>query len=79
VITAQLMECGARLNEWRRSAARSGADTTLRFVCSWYEGLDLDALVTMRGGAPTNIDPVLTVSAVIELTKLPTMLLPAPL
>jgi hypothetical protein len=54
------MECGTRLNEWRRSAARSGADTALRFVCSWYEGLDLDALATLRSGAPTDTDPALT-------------------
>ncbi|KAM0874320.1 hypothetical protein ACQ4PT_037516 [Festuca glaucescens] len=59
-IAARLMECGARLNEWRRSAARSGADTALRFACSWHEGLDLDALATLHGGAPTDTDLVLT-------------------
>ncbi|KAK1660578.1 hypothetical protein QYE76_048737 [Lolium multiflorum] len=59
-IGARLMECGALPNEWRRSAARSGANTALRFVCSWYEGLDLDALATLRDGAPTDTDPVLT-------------------
>jgi hypothetical protein len=26
-------------------------------VCSWYEGLDLDALHNMRDNAPTNTDP----------------------
>jgi hypothetical protein len=29
----------------------------LRFACSWYEGLDLDALHNMRDDAPTNKDP----------------------
>jgi hypothetical protein len=55
----RLKECGARLNEWQRSAARSGADTALRFVCSWYEGINLDALETLRSGAPTDTDPAL--------------------
>jgi hypothetical protein len=57
---ARLNECGARLHEWRCSAARSGADTALRFVCSWYEELDLDALETLIFGVPTNTDPTLT-------------------
>ncbi|KAM0895907.1 hypothetical protein ACQ4PT_023559 [Festuca glaucescens] len=59
VIASRLMESSARLNEWRRSAARSGADTALRFVYSWYEGIDLDALETLRSGAPTDTDPAL--------------------
>jgi hypothetical protein len=50
----------ALLSEWRRSASPAGADTALRFVCSWYEGLDLDTLATMRGDAPTDTDPILT-------------------
>jgi cell division septation protein DedD len=29
----------------------------LLFACSWYDGLDLDALHSMRGDAPTNTDP----------------------
>jgi hypothetical protein len=32
----------------------------LRFVCSWYEDLDLDALETLRLDAPTDTDPILT-------------------
>ena len=31
----------------------------LKFVCSWYEGVDLDALASLRLGAPTETDPVL--------------------
>jgi hypothetical protein len=60
VICAWLDECGTRLHEWQRSAARSGADTALRFVCSWYEDLELDALAMLRLGAPTDTDPTLT-------------------
>jgi hypothetical protein len=59
-IGARVKEFGVWLHEWRRSATRSGADTALRFVCSWYEDLDLDALATLRFGAPTDIDPALT-------------------
>jgi hypothetical protein len=59
-ICARLEDCGARLHEWQCSAACSGADTALRFVCSWYEDLDLDALATLWFGAPTDTDPTLT-------------------
>ena len=59
VIASRLMGSSARLNEWRHSAARSGADTALRFICSWYEGIDLDALETLRSSAPTDTDPAL--------------------
>ncbi|KAM0853425.1 hypothetical protein ACQ4PT_051078 [Festuca glaucescens] len=55
-----LLETGKRLSEWRHSAARAGADTALRFACSWYEDLDLDALHSMRGDAPTDTDPART-------------------
>jgi hypothetical protein len=34
-------------------------DTELKFACSWYEGIDLDALTTLQSGAPTMTDPVL--------------------
>jgi hypothetical protein len=59
-LASRLLESGKRLSEWRRSASRAGADTALRFVCSWYEGLDLDTLTTMRGDAPTDTDLILT-------------------
>jgi hypothetical protein len=55
-IADRLLESGKR-HEWQRSAARAGADTALRFVCSWYEALDLDTLHSMRGDAPTDTDP----------------------
>jgi hypothetical protein len=31
----------------------------LKFVCSWYKTLDLDALATLRDGSKTLVDPVL--------------------
>jgi hypothetical protein len=58
LIAERLQEAGRRLSEWRRSAARAGADMASRFACSWYDNLDLDALHSMRDDAPTNKDPV---------------------
>jgi hypothetical protein len=52
-----LHETSWQLSKWRHSSARVGADIALRFACSWYEGLDLDALHSMREDAPTNKDP----------------------
>jgi hypothetical protein len=49
-----------RFREWKCSAARAGADAALRVACSWYEELDLDALHSLRGDAPTDTDPTLT-------------------
>lgn len=57
LIAERIQEAGRRLSEWRHSATRAGADTALHFACSWYEGLDLDALQSMRGNAPTDTDP----------------------
>jgi hypothetical protein len=53
----RLLDVGKRLSEWRHSAARDGADTALRFVCSRYESLDLESLHSMRADAPTDTDP----------------------
>ncbi|KAK1631593.1 hypothetical protein QYE76_005908 [Lolium multiflorum] len=74
-IASQLLESGKRLSEWRRSASRAGADTTLQFVCSWYEDLDLDTLTTIRGDAPTNTQSRLP-SAVTGLIAL--LIMPPP-
>jgi hypothetical protein len=57
IVERLLQESSFRLSEWRHSSARAGADIALRFVCSWYEGLDLNALHNMRDDAPTNKDP----------------------
>ena len=60
LLAEKLQDAGRRLSEWRHSAARAGADAALRFACSWYEELDLDALHSMRGDAPTDTVPELT-------------------
>jgi len=52
-----LMTSGERINEWRESAARVGADEALSFVLSWYEGIKLEALQTMRTGSKWTTDP----------------------
>ena len=54
-----LMASEDRINEWRESAARVGADEALSFVLSWYEGIKLDALQTMRLGSKWTTDPYL--------------------
>jgi hypothetical protein len=54
-----LMESEDRLNEWRESAARAGADEALSFVLSWYEGIKLEALQSMRTGSKWTTDPEL--------------------
>ena len=46
-----------RINEWRESAARVGADEALSFILSWYEGIKLEALQTMRTGSKWTTDP----------------------
>jgi hypothetical protein len=56
-LSERLLGAGKRLSEWRSSAARAEADTALRFVCSWYESLDLESLDSMRVDAPSDKDP----------------------
>jgi predicted membrane-bound mannosyltransferase len=60
LLSDRLRDAGKRFREWRCSSARAGADAALRTVCSWYEDLDLDALHSLRGDAPTDTDPALT-------------------
>ncbi|KAK1683551.1 hypothetical protein QYE76_044399 [Lolium multiflorum] len=60
LISERLKGAGRRIREWQCSAARAGADSALRVACSWYPELDLDALLGVREGAPTDLDPVLT-------------------
>jgi hypothetical protein len=60
LICDRLKGAGRRIREWQCSAARAGADSALRVACSWYPELDLDALTSVREGAPTDLDPVLT-------------------
>jgi superfamily I DNA/RNA helicase len=54
-----LMESEDQLNEWRESAARAGADEALAFVLSWYEGIKLETLQSMRTGSKWTTDPEL--------------------
>ncbi|KAK1646661.1 hypothetical protein QYE76_064466 [Lolium multiflorum] len=56
----RLKDADKRFSDWRRSSARAGADAALRVACSWYEDLDLDALHSLRGDAPTDTDPAKT-------------------
>jgi hypothetical protein len=56
-LAERLQETDKRLSEWRHSTARAGANTALRFVCSWYESLDLESLHIMCADAPTDLDP----------------------
>ena len=46
-----LQGCEQRLREWRASAARIGADEAMIYALSWYEGINLDALQSMRAGS----------------------------
>ncbi|KAM0924986.1 hypothetical protein ACQ4PT_004525 [Festuca glaucescens] len=60
LISDRLKDACRRIREWKCSAARAGADAALRVACSWYEDLDLDAFHSLRGNAPTDMDPILT-------------------
>nr|XP_051209479.1 uncharacterized protein LOC127326734 [Lolium perenne] len=60
LLAHRLKDAGKRFSEWKRSSARAGADAALRVACSWYEELDLDALHSLRGDAPTGTDPAKT-------------------
>ena len=52
-----LLASEARLDDWRSSAARVGADEAMMYVLSWYEKLDLDKLKTLRDGSKWLSDP----------------------
>ena len=41
----------ARLIEWRDSAGRIGIYTALQVLLSWYDGIDLDSLKTIRANS----------------------------
>lgn len=56
-LAKHLMTSEERLCEWWESAARVGADEALSFVLSWYEGIKLEALQTMRVGSKWTTDP----------------------
>ena len=52
-----LMASEERLDDWRSSAARVGADEALTYVLSWYKELDLEMLKTVRDGSKWLSDP----------------------
>ena len=58
-LTNCLKACEERLSEWRALAARVGADEALTFILSWYEGINLDVLQTLRSGSKWTTDPEL--------------------
>jgi len=37
-----------RLDEWRQSSARAGADVAMQFVLSWHESMEPEKLQTIR-------------------------------
>ena len=45
--------------EWRASASRVSVDEALVYVLTWYEGINLDALQTMRANSKWTTDPEL--------------------
>jgi hypothetical protein len=45
-----------RLDIWRESAARAGAEQALEFVLSWYPGVNLDQLENLREGGLAGLD-----------------------
>lgn len=51
-LAKRLLETESQLSDWRESAARIGADEALSFVLSWYDGINLDVLQSMRAGSP---------------------------
>lgn len=58
-LAKRLLEMESRLNDWRESVARIGADEALSFVLSWCDGINLDVLQSMRAGSPYLTDPEL--------------------
>lgn len=55
----RLTDGPARLDDWRASAARVGADESLSYVLSWYETIRLDLLKHMRIDGIYEKDPEL--------------------
>ena len=46
-----------RLQEWRESSARAGADEAMKVVLSWYEGIKLEVLRGIRTNGKYVTDP----------------------
>ena len=48
-----------RLQVWRSSSARAGADAALAFLMSWHQDIELEKIETLRKGAPWTTEPAL--------------------
>jgi hypothetical protein len=47
-----------RVDVWKESIARAGAELALSFVLSWYQGISLDQLEHLREGSLISVDRV---------------------
>jgi hypothetical protein len=47
-----------RIDVWKESAARAGTEQALEFVLSWYPGVNLDQLESLREGGLAGLDKV---------------------
>ena len=56
-LATALQDAGNRLHAWKRSGARAGADQALQHVLSWYEGLDLEVIKSLRVVSEWYTDP----------------------
>jgi hypothetical protein len=45
-----------RVNVWKESAARAGAEQALEFMLSWYSGVNLDQLEKLREGGSVGLN-----------------------
>ena len=48
-----------RLQVWRSSSARAGADAALAFIMSWHKDIELEKMKTLLKGAPWTTDSAL--------------------
>ena len=46
-----------RLQLWRSSSARAGADAALTLIMSWHEEIELEKIETLRKDGAWNTDP----------------------
>ena len=56
-LSSALRGAGRRIHVWKLSGARAGADQVLTQVLSWYEGLDLEAILRLRTVSSWVTDP----------------------
>ena len=56
-LVESLKDSEDRLNDWRESAGRAGADEAMKFVLSWHETMKLEALSSIRSNGLYVKDP----------------------